>query len=66
MVISEQKKHIHNRFIKHLLGHRVSYTDYVEMELVQTTEEIMSHQPPPHQSHGVIGVEEVDVTLFPP
>ena len=53
MVMSEQKKDLRNRFIKHLLGHRGSYTDLFEIELVQITEGIMVHLPPPHQLHHV-------------
>ena len=53
MVMSEQKKDLRNRFIKHLLGHGGSYTVLFEIELVQIMEGIMSHLPPPHQSHHV-------------
>ena len=46
--MSEQKEDLCNRFIKHLFGHGGSYTDLFEIELVQITEGILSHLPPPH------------------
>ena len=53
MVMSEQRKDLLNRYIKHVLVHRGSYTDLFEIELFQIIERIMSHLPPPHQSHHV-------------
>ena len=53
MVMSEQKKDLLNKFMKHMLGHRGPYTDLFEIELVQTTEGMMLHLPPPHQLHHV-------------
>ena len=59
MVISEQKKYLCNRFIKHLLGHWGSYPDLFEIELVQITEGIMSHLSPPQQLHHACHIEWV-------
>ena len=53
MVMSKQKKYLAKGFIKHMLGHRESYTDLIEIELVQIKEDVMAHLPPSHQTHHV-------------
>ena len=53
MVISEQKKDVLNRFLKHLLGHGGLYTDLFEIELVHIAGRIMAHLPPPHKLQHV-------------
>ena len=45
--MNEQKNDLRKEFIKHLLGHRGSYTDFFEIELVHITERIMAHLPWP-------------------
>ena len=53
MALNEQKNDLRKDFIKHLLGHGGSYTNLIEIELVQSREAIMAHLPPPHQIRHV-------------
>ena len=51
--MSEQKYDLHKEFIKILLGHRASYIDVFEIEMVHIAQRIFAHLPPPHQLQHV-------------